>query len=165
MSETNLGDVQPTSMETEKPVSAAPNVEFPLFPGTFTYACTLVWYLYPAHLIHKYLPGLIAIFQSISEPVDADFDEDLPQNEKDYYKSKFPGKYWLYLVCRFSLVIYTMHIIFSSSTSLTVKQNIVMKWAHWRNFTAFGVCEVPPLFRRHVPCNVTTNELTLIYYE
>lgn len=35
MSETILGDALPTSMGTEKPVADAPNIQFPLFPGTY----------------------------------------------------------------------------------------------------------------------------------
>lgn len=102
-----MSDVVPTTMETEKPVSAAANVEFPVFPGTDS--SVQLWsirvLLLTLHLIRKYLPGLITTFQHISEPTDADFDEDLPQKEKDYYKSKFPGKFYLFWFAGFFIFI------------------------------------------------------------
>lgn len=133
MSETILGDVLTTSMETEKPVSAAPNVQFPPFPGIYNcglLVSNLLLYIWYMSICLVWLQ-IFNLFQNLQMKISM----------KIYHKSKrfiitlnFQVSFYLIQFAGFCRVKCTIHIhiICIYIPRIEVKNWILQIWMCWR---------------------------------
>lgn len=72
-----------TSTEADKPAAESNEVKFPPFPGTlFYFELVSTQYTFALYYNNRF-----------TEPTDKDFEDDVSEEDRSYFKKKFPGNY------------------------------------------------------------------------